>query len=90
MKRWLILLVIALGAGAGVGNLSYLDGLPLAGQVTMILSVGLLALLRLAPDENQNTVPDVLEGTWLEPLVKWLIPVLMAIAAAGGAVLVSG
>jgi hypothetical protein len=92
MRQWIVGILVALGAGAGVGNLGNLEdgATPVVAQVMALVAFALLALLKAAPDVNQNKVPDALEGTWAEPLVKWLLPILMGLAAAGGVVLTGG
>jgi hypothetical protein len=92
MKRWIISVIVFLGVGAGLGNLDNLqDGvLPVVAQIALLVAVGLLVLIKAAPDVDKDDVPDLLQGTWFGKLIKWLVPILAGIAAAGGVTMAAG
>lgn len=92
IKQWIVSVVVFLGAGAGLGNLGNLEGdaLPIAGQVVTLIAVGLLGLIKMAKDEDKDNVPDVVQGTWAGKVIKYLVPILLALAGVAGVTMMSG
>jgi len=96
VKKWIISVIVFLGVGAGLGNLGNLDSdtLPVVGQIITMAAVGLLGIIKLytkeAKDEDQNGVPDSIQGTWLGKALKYAVPILMTIAGAAGVTVLSG
>jgi hypothetical protein len=93
MIRWLIIILSGLGLGAAAGQIENLDGtLPIVGQAVACLAIVVLALWRGLPDRDADHVPDVLQR-WprlVAVLRDWVVPLLLAIAAALGVAVVEG